>query len=99
MPPRMSNIVKTAVGAPVPPGWKVIRCTRTTQYIQKQTAPPSDAEVDDLIGMFGKMGVSAQVAPQDELSALMSGMSIGGRKRKTRKGKSRKSRRGKTRKH
>jgi hypothetical protein len=49
--------------------------------------------------MFGKMGVSAQVAPQDELSALMSGMNIGGRKRKTRKGKSRKSRRGKTRKH
>jgi hypothetical protein len=85
MPPRISNIVKTKVGAPVPEGWKKIRETRTTQYIQKQVAPPTEAEVDDLISMFGKMGVSAQVVPQDELSALMSGMSIGGRKRKTRR--------------
>ena len=92
----MSNIVKTHVGAPIPPGWKLIRTTRTTQYIQKETAPPAPQEVDDLISMFGNMGISAQVVPQDELSALMSGMNIGGRKRKTRKSKSR---RRKTRKY
>lgn len=112
-----ANTIKTSVGAPVPKGWKIVRTTRSAQYIQKveeQRAPPSKQELDDLVTAFANFGITAEVAPEEELADLMSGMSLGEKKKvedwggeeggrrhkKTRKGgrKSRKNRRT-TRKH
>jgi hypothetical protein len=87
----MPSTIKTPIGAPVPAGWKVVRTTRSAQYIQKEAAAPvPQAEMDDLLAAFTSFGIKADVV--DDLAAEMGKMGMGGRRRKTAR-KSRKSRR------
>jgi hypothetical protein len=68
------RVVKTMKGAPVPEGWRIVRSTRTTQYIQKnQAAPVPQDEFDDLLAAFGKFGISAQVVQADDAAMDTSG--------------------------
>lgn len=68
------RVVKTMKGAPVPEGWRIVRSTRTTQYIQKnQAAPVPQEEFDDLLAAFGKFGISAQVVQASDVAMDTSG--------------------------
>lgn len=88
----MPSIIKTPIGAPVPPGWKIVRATRNVQYIQKEAAAPvPQAEMDDLLAAFTTFGFKAD--PVDDLAAEMGRMGMGGRQRKSTRKTRRKTRR------
>ena len=62
------RVIKTVKGSPVPVGWRIVKTTRTTQYIQKnQAAPVPQEEIDSLLAAFGSFGISAQVVRQEDV--------------------------------
>ena len=64
-------------------GWSLIRCSGSHYIYQKDMKDVSKKQVDDLADMFG--GLNVQVLPEDEVSRLFEGMTIGGKRRSRRR--------------
>ena len=84
-------VVKIPEGSSPPSGFTFVRNIRGKDIYQKNVQSVSKKQVDDLADLFG--GLNVQILPEDEISRLLNGMSIGGR-RKKRTRRMRKTRRG-----
>jgi len=89
-------VVKVPVGSTPPNGFTFVRSVRGKDIYQKDVKDVSKKQVDDLADLFG--GMNVQVLPEDEVSRLFEGMTLGG-KRKSKRRRTRKSKRRRTRKH
>ena len=76
-------VVKVPVGSTPPNGFTFVRSVRGKDIYQKDMKDVSKKQVDDLADMFG--GLNVQVLPEDEVSRLFEGMSIGGKRRSRRR--------------
>ena len=86
MPKHSGLILKVPKGTPAPPGFTFVRTLRTMNiYKKKEAEPVPQSAIDDLMNMFSRMNVKAQVSVENDLEAAMSKLAIGGGKRKTRK--------------
>lgn len=83
MPRNEVVIIKIPEGSIPPAGFVFIRNIRGKDIYQKDVQKVSKKQVDDLADLFG--GLNVQILPEDEISRLMTGMSIGGRRKKTRR--------------
>lgn len=88
MPKQAGIIVKLPKGSQAPPGFTFVRTLRTMNIFKKNEAQPvPQSAIDDLMNMFSRMNVKAQVSVENDLNAAMSRMAIGGarKSRKSRK--------------
>lgn len=76
-------VVKLKEGSTPPSGFTFIRNLRGKDIYQKNVQTVSKKNIDDLADIFGNMNV--HVVPEDEVTRLMGSITIGGRRRKTRK--------------
>jgi hypothetical protein len=100
--PQAGVVLKLKKGSAKPEGWTFVRSLRSVDVYRKNAPKPvPQAEVDELVAMFGRMGVAAQANPVDDLVAALGALNVneggarktrrrrGGRKGKGRKGSKR----------
>jgi len=85
----------TALGAEYTASLQAKKQRALDRIAAKKASAKSQADIDELANLFGKVSVAKNDDEVDELAAMLSKM--GGRRRRTRKNKGKKSK--KTRKH
>jgi hypothetical protein len=84
--PDYGIILKLTKGSEKPEGYDFVRTLRTVDiYKKKATAPVPQAEIEDIISGFSRMGITAKASAVDELEKALAGLSMQGGARKSRR--------------